>query len=112
MGLEPTTPCLQSRCSSQLSYVPGEAASVAARNSALQRDRRPADLPPMMTRLIGSARSRAAVALVTTACGLGLLVGTSPAGAAPSPAPKEPIQRTVYGPTAPANAPGQELTLQ
>ncbi len=24
MGLEPTTPCLQSRCSSQLSYVPGE----------------------------------------------------------------------------------------
>ena len=23
MGLEPTTPCLQSRCSSQLSYVPG-----------------------------------------------------------------------------------------
>ena len=22
MGLEPTTPCLQSRCSSQLSYVP------------------------------------------------------------------------------------------
>ena len=24
MGLEPTTPCLQSRCSSQLSYVPGD----------------------------------------------------------------------------------------
>ena len=23
MGFEPTTPCLQSRCSSQLSYVPG-----------------------------------------------------------------------------------------
>ena len=23
MGLEPTTPCLQSRCSSQLSYAPG-----------------------------------------------------------------------------------------
>ncbi len=23
MGLEPTTSCLQSRCSSQLSYVPG-----------------------------------------------------------------------------------------
>jgi hypothetical protein len=23
MGLEPTTPCLQSRCSSQLSYIPG-----------------------------------------------------------------------------------------
>jgi hypothetical protein len=23
MGLEPTTPCLQSRCSSRLSYVPG-----------------------------------------------------------------------------------------
>jgi hypothetical protein len=22
MGLEPTTPCLQSRCSSQLSYIP------------------------------------------------------------------------------------------
>ncbi len=26
MGLEPTTPCLQSRCSSQLSYIPGECA--------------------------------------------------------------------------------------
>ena len=24
MGLEPTTPCLQSRCSSQLSYTPME----------------------------------------------------------------------------------------
>jgi hypothetical protein len=30
MGLEPTTPCLQSRCSSQLSYVP-EGPSVAIR---------------------------------------------------------------------------------
>jgi hypothetical protein len=66
----------------------------------------------MTTRLIGSARSRAAVALVTTACGLSLLFGTSLAGAAPSPAPKDPIQRIVYGPTTPANAPGQELTLQ
>ena len=27
MGLEPTTPCLQSRCSSQLSYVPERDAS-------------------------------------------------------------------------------------
>ena len=27
MGLEPTTPCLQSRCSSQLSYVPLRAGS-------------------------------------------------------------------------------------
>jgi hypothetical protein len=27
MGLEPTTPCLQSRCSSQLSYVPWTAVS-------------------------------------------------------------------------------------
>ena len=27
MGLEPTTPCLQSRCSSQLSYSPGRAPS-------------------------------------------------------------------------------------
>ena len=26
-GLEPVTPCLQSRCSSQLSYVPGVFAS-------------------------------------------------------------------------------------
>src|SRR3954471_898870 len=26
MGLEPTTPCLQSRCSSQLSYVPAPTA--------------------------------------------------------------------------------------
>ena len=66
----------------------------------------------MMIRLIAPARPRAAVALLTTACCLGLLVGTSPAGAAPSPAPKEPIQRIVYGPTSPPNAPGQELTLQ
>jgi hypothetical protein len=28
MGLEPTTPCMQSRCSSQLSYVPDEASVV------------------------------------------------------------------------------------
>ena len=28
MGLEPTTPCLQSRCSSQLSYVPGSCALI------------------------------------------------------------------------------------
>jgi hypothetical protein len=27
MGLEPTTPCLQSRCSSQLSYVPATGAT-------------------------------------------------------------------------------------
>ena len=30
MGLEPTTPCLQSRCSSQLSYVPVTGVSVGA----------------------------------------------------------------------------------
>jgi hypothetical protein len=30
MGLEPTTPCLQSRCSSQLSYAPGGALIVPA----------------------------------------------------------------------------------
>ncbi len=29
MGLEPTTPCLQSRCSSQLSYAPGTGRSPA-----------------------------------------------------------------------------------
>ena len=29
MGLEPTTPCLQSRCSSQLSYAPGERTAYA-----------------------------------------------------------------------------------
>ena len=29
MGLEPTTPCLQSRCSSQLSYVPWAAQGYA-----------------------------------------------------------------------------------
>jgi hypothetical protein len=29
MGLEPTTPCMQSRCSSQLSYIPGERATSA-----------------------------------------------------------------------------------
>ena len=30
MGLEPTTPALQRRCSSQLSYVPGVGATLAA----------------------------------------------------------------------------------
>ena len=40
------------------------------------------------------------------------MFGASSAGAASPPSPKEPIQRTVYGPTAPANAPGQELSLQ
>jgi hypothetical protein len=39
MGLEPTTPCLQSRCSSQLSYVPqcGETPRIAARPPQLHR---------------------------------------------------------------------------
>jgi hypothetical protein len=37
MGLEPTTPCLQSRCSRQLSYVPGEERGYRARSV---RDRR------------------------------------------------------------------------
>ena len=31
MGIEPTTPCLQSRCSSQLSYVPARVATLPAR---------------------------------------------------------------------------------
>ena len=31
MGLEPTTPCLQSRCSSQLSYVPEAHSAYAGR---------------------------------------------------------------------------------
>ena len=35
MGIEPTTPCLQSRCSSQLSYSP-----VWSRRDAAQRTRR------------------------------------------------------------------------
>ena len=65
-----------------------------------------------MTTVIGSARSRAAVALVTTTCGIGIMFGASAAGAASSSSPKEPIQRTVYGQIAPENAPGQELTLQ
>jgi hypothetical protein len=29
-GLEPVTPCLQSRCSSQLSYIPAHARAVYA----------------------------------------------------------------------------------
>ena len=35
MGLEPTTPCLQSRCSSQLSYIP-DVCPTAARHSGLR----------------------------------------------------------------------------
>ncbi len=31
MGFEPTTPCLQSRCSSQLSYVPVAALRISGR---------------------------------------------------------------------------------
>ncbi len=38
MGLEPTTPCLQSRCSSQLSYVP-EGAQRTARDCGSVRNR-------------------------------------------------------------------------
>src|SRR5947209_3252469 len=33
MGLEPTTPCLQSRCSSQLSYVPEDRTETSRRAS-------------------------------------------------------------------------------
>ncbi len=62
-----------------------------------------------MHSLIGTARSRMAIALVIGACGLGLVLGSLTAGAASS---KEPIQRTVYGTTDPENAPGQALSLQ
>jgi Domain of unkown function (DUF1775) len=41
MGLEPTTPCLQSRCSSQLSYVPGPAPTGLGTTSVPIRQRRP-----------------------------------------------------------------------
>jgi hypothetical protein len=40
MGLEPTTPCLQSRCSSQLSYVPGAGGS-AYRSGRMGHERAP-----------------------------------------------------------------------
>ena len=41
MGLEPTTPCLQSRCSSQLSYVPGPAPAGLGTTSVPSRRHRP-----------------------------------------------------------------------
>ena len=37
MGIEPTTPCLQSRCSSQLSYVPEVASWAVHRNLWVRR---------------------------------------------------------------------------
>ena len=63
---------------------------------------------------IGTVRGRAASALAVTlviaTCGLGLVVAPHVADAAS--APKEPIERTVYGTTDPLNAPGQTLSLQ
>jgi hypothetical protein len=51
MGLEPTTSCLQSRCSSQLSYTPGarskrELRAVAAETPIVGRAARDFDLRP------------------------------------------------------------------
>src|SRR3954454_4761308 len=116
MGLEPTTPCLQSRCSSQLSYVPEEAISVAvpstgsARSSTTRRGAvgtvdaslEPRATPgrPRMHSTIGTVRGRAAIALAIAMCGLGLVVAHAADAAS---APKEPIERTVYGTTDPLN---------
>ena len=41
MGLEPTTPCLQSRCSSQLSYVPTKVARIGGEVNRLRRTTAP-----------------------------------------------------------------------
>ena len=41
MGLEPTTPCLQSRCSSQLSYTPANGHRSSYRVIGNHRDRDP-----------------------------------------------------------------------
>src|SRR5437764_7793161 len=40
MGLEPTTPCLQSRCSSQLSYVPKSPPTVVRHDEQMGSVRR------------------------------------------------------------------------
>src|SRR5262249_35783125 len=54
-------------------------------------------------------RTRAAAVVLFAACTVGLCGASTAAHAASKP---EPITRTVYGQTAPANAPGQELYLQ
>ena len=46
MGFEPTTPCLQSRCSSQLSYVPETLPRYRARPVGPNCGRRPAAVLP------------------------------------------------------------------
>ena len=38
MGIEPTTPCLQSRCSSQLSYSPEASQEDADHRRAMRHD--------------------------------------------------------------------------
>jgi hypothetical protein len=64
MGLEPTTPCLQSRCSSQLSYIPlriHRAGSSQEGRSAvsLPATDRPAAAPIGDTRILYGAPDRA-----------------------------------------------------
>ena len=59
MGLEPTTPCLQSRCSSQLSYVPW---SVDQRTGPSEHAaKRPAN-PPWRPPLVGAPTGSVACA--------------------------------------------------
>jgi hypothetical protein len=68
MGLEPTTPCLQSRCSSQLSYIPGDyfrqcaslrfcmgrqEGTMSTGLSIVDGRRRPSRLRPDPTELVG-----------------------------------------------------------
>jgi hypothetical protein len=57
-------------------------------------------------------RTGAAAVLLLAACGVGLCGVSATAHAAHAASKPEPITRTVYGQTAPENAPGQELYLQ
>ena len=55
MGFEPTTPCLQSRCSSQLSYVPG---AIGQRTGPSGGSRTRVAGALVVTRTAGGARAR------------------------------------------------------
>ena len=70
MGLEPTTPCLQSRCSSQLSYVPGSGLHGSARCPIITRWTRGASCArhrrPSRTARVAAGRHRPVTARSAT----------------------------------------------
>ena len=97
IGFEPTTPCLQSRCSSQLSYVPVERPTSVGEGTGLVASPGRGPATGLLKGLWRQPRARRAAGAVALTCAaLSLMAGcrsepgTAP-GSAPAPAAVVPI---------------------